>query len=410
MQGLTRDELAAEAETTVERVDELVLIGALQAGDDGFFSSGDTQRIRVVDAYEASGIGLDLIALAIARRWMTFERADDLYPDPGPRSMHTFAAFRESLGERAEQLPRILAALGLPVPEETTRLAARDEVVIRGFLGAWDVGADETVAVRAARLIGEPMRRTVEGWVELFAEHVTRPLEDRTRTVDEVIPIIVPQGAEILRQAPEFLTWLFQRHLETALDAANTASMETGLAREGMLPSRPRLLPAIAFVDLAGYTRLTQEHGDELAARSAAQLAQIADDIAGRAGGRLVKLLGDGAMLHFPDPEAAVSASLDLVAAAPEAGLPPAHAGVHAGPVVGRDGDFFGHTVNLAARLAGRADPGTVLVSRPVVDSVDARSADRETLPAGLRFVPLGEIELRNIRDLVAVFRAERGG
>jgi adenylate cyclase len=409
MERLTRDALAAESETTVERVDELVLIGALRAADDGSFSSGDIRRIRVVDAYEASGIGLDLIALAIARRWMTFERTDDLYPDPGPRSTRTFVAFRESLGERAELLPHILAALGLPVPEETMRLAARDEIVIRGFLDAWDVGPDETVAVRAARLIGEPMRRTVDGWVELFAEHVTRPLEDRTRTVDEVIPIVLPRGAGILQRAPEFLTWLFQRHLETALDAVNTASMETGLAREGMLPPRPRMLPAIAFVDLAGYTRLTEERGDELAARSAGLLAQIAGDVARSAGGRLVKLLGDGAMLHFPEAEAAVSASLDLVAAAPDAGLPAAHAGVHAGPVIGRDGDFFGHTVNLAARLAGRADPGTVLVSRGVVDSVEARPAG-DMPSAGLRFVPLGEIALRNVRDPIAVFRAERGG
>jgi hypothetical protein len=188
------------------------------------------------------------------------------------------------------------------------------------------------------------MRRTVAGWLELFAEQVTRPLEDRTRTIDEM-------GRSWCRAprrssaSPDLLTWLFQRHLEAGMDAQNVASMETGLAREGLLPPRPAMPPAIAFVDLAGYTRLTETGGDELAARSAARLAELADAAARPHGGRLVKLLGDGAMLHFREPKGAVRTTLDLIAAIADAGLPPGHAGISAGSVVSRDGDFFGHTV-----------------------------------------------------------------
>ena len=330
----------------------------LQPEPDGSFDTADVVRARIVDAYEAAGIGLDLIGLAIERRWTTFERTEDLYPDAGRTSSRSVAEFRASLGDRGHLLAPLLAAFGLPSPDDDTRLAVRDEELLGAFLRAWDVGSDPQIVIRAARLVGEGTRRTVEGWMELFTEQVIRPLEDRTRTVDEVTPIVLPRASTIVGQTPELLTWLFQRHLTSSMDANNVASMETGLTREGLLPPRRTQPQAIAFVDLAGYTRLTETGGDELAARSAARLAELADAAARPLGGRLVKLLGDGAMLHFRDPRGAVRATLDLVDAIADAGLPPGHAGISAGPLVGRDGDYFGHTVNLAARLSGVATAG----------------------------------------------------
>ena len=162
----------------------------LQPEPDGSFDTADVVRARIVDAYEAAGIGLDLIGLAIERRWTTFERTEDLYPDAGRTSSRTVAEFRASLGDRGHLLAPLLAAFGLPSPDDDTRLAVRDEELLGAFLRAWDVGSDPEIVIRAARLVGEGMRRTVEGWMELFTEQVIRPLEDRTRTVDEVTPIV----------------------------------------------------------------------------------------------------------------------------------------------------------------------------------------------------------------------------
>jgi adenylate cyclase len=403
MGNLSRIDLASEAGTTPGRVDALVRAGVLRPGPDGSFTSPDISRIRLADAYERAGIGLDLVQLALDRRWVTFERIDDLYRDSGPRSSRTVAEFRESLGSRGPLLTPVLAALGLPNPADDDVLNERDEQRLSAFLRIWDLGDDPDVAVRAGRIIGEAMRRVVDGWLELFAEHVTRPLEDRTRTVDEMSPIVLPRAATIISETPDLLMWLFQRHLDAGMDAQNVASMEAGLAREGLLPERPARPPAIAFVDLAGYTRLTETQGDELAARSAARLAELADVAARPRGGRLVKLLGDGAMLHFHEPRGAVLATLDLIAAIREAGLPPGHAGISAGPVVARDGDYFGHTVNLAARLSAAADPGIVLATRDVVEAVEQDDPDA-------RFEPVGELEFKNVGQPVAAFRVERAG
>lgn len=403
MTRLTREELAAEAGVSPARVDELVRVGVLQPAPDGDFSTPDVARARIIDAYEAAGIGVDLIGHALERRWITFDRIEDLYPDSGRKARRTVAEFRASLGEGGQLVAPLLAAFGLPSPDDDAPLTERDERILGGFIRAWDVGSDPDVVLRAGRLSGEAMRRTVEGWLELFAEQVTRPLEDRTRTVDEVAPIVMPRAAAIVGQTPELLTWLFQRHLEAGMDAQNVASMEGGLAREGLLPPREPQPQAIAFVDLAGYTRLTETGGDELAARSAAQLAELADAAARPRGGRLVKLLGDGAMLHFRDPGGAVRATLDLLDAIAGAGLPAGHAGISAGSLVGRDGDYFGHTVNLAARLSGVATVGVILVTREVMDAVGL-AAD------GIRFEPVGEVALKNVAAPVAAFRAERAG
>jgi len=403
MGNLSRIDLVSEAGTTPGRVDALVRAGVLRPGPDGSFTSPDISRIRLADAYERAGIGLDLIELALKRRWVTFERIDDLYRDSGPRSSRTVAEFRESLGSRGPLLTPVLAALGLPNPADDDVLNERDEQRLSAFLRIWDLGDDPDVAVRAGRIIGEAMRRVVDGWLELFAEHVTRPLEDRTRTVDEMSPIVLPRAATIISETPDLLMWLFQRHLDAGMDAQNVASMEAGLAREGLLPERPARPPAIAFVDLAGYTRLTETQGDELAARSAARLAELADVAARPRGGRLVKLLGDGAMLHFHEPRGAVLATLDLIAAIREAGLPPGHAGISAGPVIARDGDYFGHTVNLAARLSAAADPGIVLATRDVVEAVGHDDPDAQ-------FAAVGELEFKNVGQPVAAFRVERAG
>ena len=403
MTRLTREELAAEAGVAPARVDELVRVGVIKPAPGGDFSTPDVARARIIDAYEAAGIGLDLIGHALEHRWITFDRIEDLYPDSGRKAGRTVAEFRASLGEQGHLVTPLLAAFGLPSPDDNEPLTTRDEMFVADFIRAWDVGSDPDVALRAGRIVGEAMRRTVDGWLELFAEQVTRPLEDRTRTVDEVAPIVMPRAAAIVDQTPELLTWLFQRHLEAGMDAQNVASMEAGLDREGLLPPRSIQPQAIAFVDLAGYTRLTETGGDELAARSAARLAEIADDAARPHGGRLVKLLGDGAMLHFRDPRGAVRATLDLVDAIADSGLPPGHAGVSAGPLVSRDGDFFGHTVNLAARLSGVATAGVILVTRDVADAVD-EAAD------GIRFEPVGDVALKNVAAPVAAFRAHRGG
>ena len=155
----------------------------------------------------------------------------------------------------------------------------------------------------------------------------------------------------------------------------------------------------MCFLDITGYTRLTQERGDAAAADLAAKLARLVQRTSVRHGGRPVKWLGDGVMLHFPNPGHGVVAALEMVAAVAEAGLPPAHVGLHAGPVIFQEGDYFGQTVNLASRIAEYARPGEVIVSRAVVDASAATP---------VTFDEVATVELKGVSGAIDLYAASR--
>jgi adenylate cyclase len=157
----------------------------------------------------------------------------------------------------------------------------------------------------------------------------------------------------------------------------------------------------MCFFDITGYTRLTQEHGDAAAARLADELGRLVQRSAVKCGGRPVKWLGDGVMFHFPNPGPGVVAALEMVAGVVEAGLPPAHVGLHAGPVIFKEGDYYGATVNVASRIANYARPGEVLVSQEVVDA----SAGAEVV-----FRELGPVELKGVGGAIRLHAASRPG
>jgi len=127
----------------------------------------------------------------------------------------------------------------------------------------------------------------------------------------------------------------------------------------------------MCFLDLSGYTRLTEELGDEVAAEMSAILGKLVRRSSHGRGGRPVKWLGDGVMVYFREPAAAVLFALGMQEDIPAADLHPAHVGIAAGPLIFQDGDYFGRTVNTAARIAAYASAGQVLVSDDVLQVND---------------------------------------
>jgi adenylate cyclase len=155
----------------------------------------------------------------------------------------------------------------------------------------------------------------------------------------------------------------------------------------------------MCFLDISGYTRLTEERGDLAAADLAARLATLVRRSSREHGGQPVKWLGDGVMFYFPNPGPSVVAALDMVEGVAKHGLPPAHVGIHAGPVVFQEGDYFGRTVNIAARIAEYARPGEVLVSQEVVDAADEPT---------VAFTEVGPVELKGVSGSIRLHSARR--
>jgi adenylate cyclase len=194
------------------------------------------------------------------------------------------------------------------------------------------------------------------------------------------------------------LLGIYHRQQELLWTEGLVERIEDELEAAGTL-GRPGRVPAMVFVDLVGYTPLTEQHGDAAAAATAEALAVLVTRSARQHGGVPVKWLGDGVMVHYQEPAGAVGSALELVAQLPAAGLPPAHVGVAAGPVVAQGGDYFGRTVNLAARIAAHADAGQVLVSQSVAELPP---------PQGVRFVAAGAVRLKGFARPVRLLEASR--
>ena len=145
---------------------------------------------------------------------------------------------------------------------------------------------------------------------------------------------------------------------------------------------------------------MTASAGDEQAAQSATTLQTLAASAARSHRGRVVKLLGDGVMLQYVSVIDAIASVRELMASVVAAGLPPAHAGIAAGPMVVRDGDVYGQTVNLAARIASHAGSGELLVA---ADGVD------ESMSDPLELKDAGSAALKGIADPVRLLRVTLG-
>ena len=153
------------------------------------------------------------------------------------------------------------------------------------------------------------------------------------------------------------------------------------------------------FADIAGYTALTEAHGDADAAELAATFCHTIAELARASGGEVVKTIGDAVMVRHGACSDAVALGLaaahDVIAGH---GFPAVRVGMHHGPAVGRDGDWFGATVNLAARVAAIAGGGEVLLTEPV-------RANAGDLP-GILFEARGEHRIRNVAAPVPLFAA----
>jgi class 3 adenylate cyclase len=153
------------------------------------------------------------------------------------------------------------------------------------------------------------------------------------------------------------------------------------------------------FADLVGYTAFTERAGDEAAADVAIAFQAAATHVAFELGCEVVKRLGDAVMIHGSDAARVITLALRLTREmADEGWCPPLRVGVHSGSAVQRDGDWYGATVNIAARLADAAVAGEILMSVETRDLVSAST--------GLTIDDRGPRSFKNVASPLAVYAA----
>jgi adenylate cyclase len=395
--GLSEAELAERSGCSPERVQELVRLGILvPRNHDGPFDAADAHRVRLMQAFEDAGIEIELIARGIAAGKLSYENLALFLPEPAAWSK-TYEELAEDVGRSPELVRRVVMEFGLPQTASQTRLREDDIPVLIELLTVWTEAEDDEIA-RLARAYGQNIRRLVASDLELASSALFARLR-RSLTDEEMREVAGGLGIRVMALGERLMLWLRGRHLEHEILSATVQNTEDYLQELGIAPKRQPRPPAIAFLDLTGYTALTEERGDEAGADLADRLATLVSQAAQPHGGHPVKWLGDGVMFYFPEPEAAVLAGLDLVEQTPATVDVRARVGVNAGQVIFRDGDYFGKTVNVASRIADYARPGEVLVS----DEVRAPWSGE-----GVRFEPIGPVALKGLRDELTLYAVSR--
>jgi adenylate cyclase len=395
---LTEAELAERAGTTVEHLRELSGLGILQP-QDGSFLRRDVMRVRVIVELEAKGMDAAALGAAVASGHLTLgylESAGRRFP----RSDRTVAQLSEEMGTSLDTLQSFYVALGLPRPQPDERIREEDLPVLEALPVLFGAGVEEGDVLRALRVWGESARRVAQFQAHYFHHTIEESFRRRGLRDNEAFEAAIREVAFRMGHTGEqMLDWLFRRHSEVFLREHQFDHVEAALEEAGIRQRPPKGVEASVFADLTGYTRLTEEAGDEVAAKVALALAQLVNEIAARHRGEVVKMLGDGVHFHFRDPADAIRASLEIVESVRPHGLPPAHVGVNAGPMIYDEGDYFGRTVNIAARIASRAGADQVFVGE---------DAWREVTPDGFRLVQVGKFDLKGIAEPVTIFEAKR--
>jgi adenylate cyclase len=397
MAAYSKQEAADRAGISLDDLGRQVEVGALTPSKVDQFTAGDVRKAGLLKSLEGAGIPLEGLAEVIRQGGMDLGFMDDaIYERFAALSNVTFQELSEQTGVPVELLMVIREAVGSaqPTPQDRVR---EDELMISPFIEAQvKAGFRQTSIERLLRTTGDSLRRIAETEADWWYSEVLEPLVARGMSPSEAANDANNNEMTVLSERALLATMHAQ---QTHTWTANIIrGVEGELARAG-LHSRLERPPAMCFLDITGYTRLTQERGDAAAAQMAGELARLVQRTSVQHGGRPVKWLGDGVMFFFPDPGPGVMAALEMVLGAAGAGLPPAHVGLHSGPVVFQEGDYFGQTVNVASRIAEYARPGEVLVTQEVVDA---------SAGTGTTFTEIGPVELKGVNGTVHLHAAHR--
>jgi adenylate cyclase len=355
---------------------------------DGLHGQQRDERLALLSQLHAEGVPLSELRRTSASGAVIFLPADRVIVGP---ERYTAAEVSALSGVEPEFLDAARRAVGLPVPEADEALYTDAEVEsARRMVIAREAGIPDADILELLRVLGRGLSQAAEALRLLPLKLVLEPgMSERDlasrygQAAAQLYPLVDPMISNVLA--------LHLRH--TAQSEVISEIERSG----GRLPGSREV--AICFADLVGFTRLGEEVPAEELGHLAVRLEELANEVAAPPV-RLVKTIGDAAMLAAPEPEPLLDAALTLIDAADAEGedFPQLRAGAALGLALPRAGDWFGRPVNLASRVTAVARPGSLLTESAVHTAAE---------PA-YSWSFAGERRLRGIRGPVPLFRARR--
>ncbi|MGE5747002.1 MAG: adenylate/guanylate cyclase domain-containing protein [Solirubrobacterales bacterium] len=356
---------------------------------DGWTPASAAQA-RVIARMRERGYSVDAIREAARGGRLAFGYAEDLLQIPEGHYSRQRAA--ELTGLEPELIDRLMTLLGTPMGAEG-KLNEQDLRAMRHCAEVLSSGFPPVAFLQLVRVYAQSIRKVADAEVRLFHLYVHEPLMQKEVPPLEIAEQMGELAADLLPVTGPLMEYMHNRYLRFYLEQDVVGHMEADIGGAGR--GLARVSMAFCFVDLTGFTRYTEEEGDEEALD---MIERFVDTVEATlpSEATIVKTIGDEVMVVSPEPATLTEWAVGFLALFQERPRP--RVGIHYGAAVFRDGDYFGGDVNLAHRVVSRALGGEVLVTQGLIDAIDGSEF--------LRFDPIGEVVLKGFPGAIAMYNA----
>ena len=366
-----------------------VRAGVVPDADTTGWTASTVAQARIVSRMRARGHSLEEIREATESGRLAFGYVEELLAEP--TGHYTVAEAAAESGLEPALIERMLTTMGFS--QAILDHLTEDDLQLLRYAGAvLGAGFPLIAFLQLIRVYGLAMAQIADAEVRLFHLYVHEPL--MRDGVNGLAMAEEMQGlaGELLPLASPIMDHVHQRFLAHFVEQDVIGHMETDLGDAALDLGRLRV--AIAFADLAGYTRMTEEQGDEEAVEAVERFVEAVEHTLPD-NARIIKTIGDEVMVVASDPAELTDWAVGFQQLYDLRPLP--RIGIHYGETLYRDGDYYGREVNQAARVAARAAGGEVLITRPVVDSAGGPH---------LEFERIGEVRLKGFSEATELFLA----
>lgn len=346
-------------------------------------------RLALLQELTDDGVPIEDLREAVAAGRLALLPVERELAGEGPK--YTAREIAERSGVELSVLQRTNVALGIPNADPDERVLSDADLEAAQRLEAFrELGLPEEGILQVSRTIGMATARIAQANRELIMRTVVQPGDnehDLARRLEAAAKVTLPLVGPVLSYALQ--THLLEQIRRDVIAQADLASGEVSGINE----------VSVCFADLVDFTKLGEQVPTEELGVVAVRLEEMAASVA-ESPVRLVKMIGDAAMLVSTEPEPLGESALSLVEAADAEGeaFPQLRVGLSHGPAIGQGGDFYGRPVNLASRITAIARPGSVLASKEA----------KEALGDRFHYSFAGERRLKGIAEPARLFRVRR--
>ncbi len=354
---------------------------------DGRWTRVVAAQARVIARMRERGHSLNDLRQAARDGRLAFGYVEDLIE--GSDRVYTREQAAEISGLEPELIERIMGLLGTPTALEGT-LTEEDVEAMKRVAAVLEAGFPLVALLQLIRVYAQSIRKIAEAEVRLFHLYVHEPMIREGVDAIQMAEEMEGLASDLFPMAAPVMDYIHNRYLRFYTEQDVVGHMETELVGARQLG---RVQMAFCFVDLTGFTRYTEEEGDEEALDLVERFVETVEATLPNEA-LIVKTIGDEVMIVSPDPVSLTEWAVGFLALFGE--RPQPRVGIHYGRAVYRDGDYFGGDVNLTHRVVARALGGETLVTKPVADAIGGSEY--------LEFDPIGKVGLKGFPEPVDLF------